>query len=105
MEERHCAKCGETFIPRQHNQRFCNSVCGTAWFAEERRRGVELLRNSQTYFGRAMLEGGDSGRYAQVGPVAIGDALPPAAEWLRDPVPDEPPLGYEIDAVPEEARS
>jgi len=72
-------------------------------FAEERRRGVELLRNSSTYFGRALVDG-DGGRYAQVGAVAIGEPLPPAVEWLRDPVPNEPPLGYEIDAI-DDARS
>lgn len=42
-----CEHCGETYFPRQRNQRFCGSVCAIAWHQDERRRGIELLRNAR----------------------------------------------------------
>ena len=41
---KHCDRCGEPFIPREAKQRFCCRTCSNAWFAEERREAVRLLR-------------------------------------------------------------
>ncbi len=86
-----CIQCGDEYISRQRNQRFCCAVCANAWHSAERRRGVELLR-SQTYFGRAAVEAAENaGRYAAVGAVNLGGPLP-APEWTRDPTGQEPPI-------------
>ena len=39
-----CEQCGDDFIPRQADQRFCNRVCSSIWHSEERRRAIELWR-------------------------------------------------------------
>ena len=86
-----CDYCGNEYQRRQHNQRFCGSVCANSWHADERRRAIELLRG-QTYFGRALAEATESGgRYAAVGPVII-DAPLPIAAWARDPAGQEAPI-------------
>lgn len=62
-----CEYCGEKYYRRQHNQRFCGSLCAGAWHQDERRRAIELLRR-------------------QTGPL-------PEAIGTRDTVPAEPPIG------------
>jgi hypothetical protein len=46
MQERRCDRCGEPFIPRQYNQRFCGGPCSINWHQDERRRAIELLRST-----------------------------------------------------------
>lgn len=103
MVKQKCEYCGELYLPRQHNQRFCGSVCATAYHQAERRRAVELLR-SQTYYGRELVGAAEAGgRYAAVGAVNLGGPLP-VSNWSHDPTGTEPPLGVDIETVPEEAR-
>jgi hypothetical protein len=63
-------------------------------------------RDSGTYLSHTHSDAG--GRFAAVGvTTVVGQtpnpypALPDNNPWRSDPVPDEPPLGYRIDAVPE----
>ncbi|WP_166145410.1 hypothetical protein [Methylosinus sp. RM1] len=91
MVKQKCEYCGDEYSPRQHNQRFCGSVCSNAYHQAERRRAVELLR-SQTYYGRELVGAAEAGgRYAAVGAVNLGGPLPLAAHQ-RDPVPAEPTI-------------
>jgi hypothetical protein len=100
MPKKQCEQCGEEYLPRQHNQRFCGRTCSDAHYRDECRRGIELLR-SQTYSGRVLAEAADApGRFAAVGAVAFGGPLP-VADCSRDPVPREPPLGIDVEATPD----
>lgn len=93
MTERRCENCRKPYQPRQYNQRFCSGTCNDAWRHAEQRRAIELLRN--TYFGRELLS---EDRHAALGsePMTL-----PVADWCRDPVPTEPPLGVDVGAVPD----
>lgn len=93
MSEKQCEHCGKPYVPRQHNQRFCGPACSAEWHQEERRRAIEMLRN--TYFGREFL---CEDRHAALGSEPMNL---PVAEWCRDPVPTEPPLGVDVGAVPD----
>lgn len=98
-----CEQCREEYLPRQANQRFCSRTCSDEWHTSERRRAVEALRAS-TYFGRELMAAAESkDGVAQVGAVRFGEALPVPAH-LHDPCVTEPPLGVDINEVPEEAR-
>jgi hypothetical protein len=44
MAEKICEFCANPFTPIMERQRFCCRVCLDAWFAEERREAVALLR-------------------------------------------------------------
>ncbi len=39
-----CAECGTPIVPRETKVRFCCAACRVEWFANERRRAVELFR-------------------------------------------------------------
>jgi len=39
--------CGGDYLPDRSTQRFCSKVCSDRWWAAERRRGVEMLRNAR----------------------------------------------------------
>jgi len=98
-----CDFCGNLYLQDRATQRFCSKQCSDRWWAAERRRGIEALRAS-TYFGREYVAAAEAGgRYAQVGAENFGEPLP-GANWSRDPTGTEPPLGVDIETVPEEAR-
>jgi len=73
----------------------------------ERRRIMADDRRARTYFGQAQHADDDlGGRYAKVhSTTVVGSspvsypAQPSTSPWHHDPVPDEPPLGYSVDAV------
>src|SRR5215813_14481930 len=73
----------------------------------ERRRIMADDRRAKTYFGQAQHADDElGGRYAKVrSTTVVGSspssypAQPSTSPWHRDPVPDEPPLGYSVDAV------
>src|SRR5262249_13627556 len=73
----------------------------------ERREIMAEDRRAKTYFGQAQHADDElGGRYAKVrSTTVVGSspssypAQPPTSPWHRDPVPDEPPLGYSVDAV------
>jgi hypothetical protein len=112
MTERKCEWCGDAFYPAKLNQRFCQLSCGTAWNNEAARRGRELLRHQQrpgatTYaqLAAGALSDEAGGRFATPDrrPLLSVNDLPPSAvaDWSRDPVPAEGPLGVDINAVPD----
>ena len=45
--KKRCEECGEEFIPYVKRQRCCCRVCSDAYFANERRQAVALLRASR----------------------------------------------------------
>lgn len=91
MSEVKCQWCRKLYQPDRATQRFCSKQCSDRWWAAERRRGIEALRN--TYHGRALLDAveGEGGRFAAVGPENFGAPLP-IANWSRDPCGPEPPI-------------
>ncbi len=104
MPERQCEQCGNAYTPHQHNQRFCTRICSDAWWRDTRREGVDLLRNS--YFGRGLVDAdAPGGQFARVTERTVIGASPSAQtaapNWSRDPVPPEPPLGIDVEAVPD----
>lgn len=46
-DERQCEQCGESFTPRQFNQRFCNRICSDTWHRDERRSALKLYRTAE----------------------------------------------------------
>jgi hypothetical protein len=104
MTEIRCDQCNEVYQPRRLDQRFCCKQCSDGWWAAQRTRGIELLRNS--YGGRAMLEAAENpDRYAAVNGHQLS-ALPVSA-CSQDPCGPEPfhdgsgegdRLGFAIDA-------
>jgi hypothetical protein len=73
----------------------------------ERRRILAEERRLKTYMGHAQHTGEDiyGGRFAKVNTTTVIGAAPasypaqPAtAPWASNPYPDEPPLGYSVDA-------
>jgi len=75
----------------------------------KRRRIMIEERRLRTYHGHAQstIDDERGGRYATQGskqtvigssPIAY-PAQPENSPWHRDPVPDEPPLGYDINAL------
>lgn len=78
MAKHKCHYCGKEYLPRQHNQRFCGSVCANAYHQDERRRAVEMLRT--TYFEIAQNEADREPR---------GEPLP-SPNWSHDPCGTEP---------------
>ncbi len=100
MPDRLCDYCGKPFIPRQYNQRYCDRACSIAWQGDERRIALERLRS--TYFGRAMMDSSDPAK-----PIVTAsgrDTGIAAPNWSRDPTGPEPPLGIDIEAVPDLRR-
>jgi hypothetical protein len=63
----------------------------------------------QTYLAQALPdeELSGTGRFARRQPVQINGTAPVVAvpgrapNWSRDPVPSEPPLGFEVDELPQ----
>ncbi|MGB6663917.1 MAG: hypothetical protein WCB09_00710 [Methylocella sp.] len=108
MTERTCEWCGDAFYPAKLNQRFCQLSCGTAWNNEAARRGRELLRQEATTYAAlaaSALSDECGGRYAIERPrplLSVND-LPPEAVpgWSHDPVGPEPPLGVDVNEVPD----
>jgi hypothetical protein len=41
-----CDNCGNEFVPRQWNGRFCSPLCSINFHQAERRRGVAMLRQA-----------------------------------------------------------
>lgn len=41
---KHCDTCREPFPAREAKQRFCCPACKVAFFADERRRALEMFR-------------------------------------------------------------
>ncbi len=78
MPEKKCEHCGTPYLPRQHNQRFCGSVCANAYHQDERRRAVEMLRT--TY---AEIAQNEADREPGGGPL-------PSPNWSHDPLGTEP---------------
>lgn len=64
-----------------------------------RKEKEEILRND-SYFRRAQADFDleNRGRFAKPEPPQIAE-YPPAAEWTRDRVPDEPPLNFDVNAL------
>jgi hypothetical protein len=108
MTHRNCEWCGETFWARL-NQRFCQLSCNQAWNNEAARRGRELLRQQQatTYAQLAAGALGDEagGRFAVARPKPqmneFREGPWPVPDWSHDPVGPEPPLGFDINEVPD----
>jgi hypothetical protein len=44
MSDRTCGRCNEPYVPREAKQRFCCRACSDAFFADERRRALQLFR-------------------------------------------------------------
>ena len=42
-----CEFCDKIYFPDRSTQRFCCKGCSDRWWAAERRRGVEMLRNAR----------------------------------------------------------
>lgn len=64
MTKATCQFCGDEYAPDRRTQRFCSKICNDRWWAAQRRRGIEMLRNAR-----------------------LGDALPePAIEGAPEPV-------------------
>jgi hypothetical protein len=63
-------------------------------------KAVADTRN--TLAGRRLLDGllENQGRFAKPQQKGPNPEYPKGADWSRDPVPDEPPLGYSINDVP-----
>ena len=83
--------------------------------ADEQRERERVLHNDElvreqagTFMSHTHSDVG--GRFSAVGAQTVVGAepitnYPAAAAHQRDPVPDEPPLGYRIDAMPEQEPS
>ncbi len=61
MSEQQCDECGSAFRPRQHNQRFCCRACSDDWHSDERRRGIDILRNRHEWTGQDLLDSIETG--------------------------------------------
>lgn len=110
MTDKTCEQCNEPFAPREAKARFCSSVCKVEWFAEERRQALEAFRQSahegSTYFSRASADDdAPGGRWAKPSPHVTGSTalapMLPAPDWSQARVPDEPPLGFRVDDLPD----
>lgn len=107
-----CDNCGTAFIPRQADARFCSRDCNIAWHAKERRAALAAYRaQGITYHDHAMADAETiaGGRFGAMRPQVNGaDSIvrtPAAApHWSRElaSLPDEGPLGYDINQVEQE---
>ena len=104
---KHCDYCREPFEAREEKQRFCDAQCREAYWNDERRVAMAELRRKRfepgaTYFGRTI---------AGIGIDDVGDSYIVGSDpTLRAPLPApsyavdrnaEPPLGEEVDALPD----
>src|SRR5580698_8811631 len=111
MPDKNCEQCNDPFSPREAKQRFCCRACSDEWFQNERREAVRLLRQSareegSTHFSRASADDdAPGGRWAKppahvTGSTTLAPMLP-APTWTQARIPDEPPLGMDVNALPD----
>jgi hypothetical protein len=78
-----CERCGREFSARVYSQRFCGKVCSDAFYQEERRTAVQMLRETSTYHGRAAEEVQVGGRW-QTEAHRVDWHGQPEATWSED---------------------